>query len=202
MAAVSGLSLSDPDEFGRQRALAAFVDLIELAGDFGRIVNIGRARGSIPPNGTREETERRFSDALLRLSDAAAPLGVTIVIEPVNRYEINFLNSVAETAELVRRLDRDNIGLMPDTFHMNIEDADMVGVLVSNAKLLKYIHFADSNRLAPGNGHLDFEGIFAALRKADYDGWVSIEILPKPDPDTAARDAARYVLPRLARPGG
>lgn len=202
VAAVSGLSLSDPDESGRQRALAAFIELIGLARDFGRMVNIGRARGSIPVNGRREETERLFSDSLLRLSDAAGPLGVEIVIEPVNRYEINFLNSVAETAELLQRLGRDNIGLMPDTFHMNIEDADMGGVLVSNAKRLKYIHFADSNRLAPGNGHLDFGSIIAALRKAEYDRWISIEILPKPDPDTAARDAARYVLPRLAHSGG
>ena len=64
---------------------------------------------------------------------------------------------------------------------------------------MKYIHLADSNRLAPGWGHLDFDEVFAALREIRFDGWASIEILPKPDPDTAARQAAQYVLPMIRR---
>jgi len=62
---------------------------------------------------------------------------------------------------------------------------------------VKYIHFADSNRLAPGQGHLDFDDVFQGLEKAGFDGWASIEIFPKPDPDTAAKQAAEFILPRL-----
>ena len=62
---------------------------------------------------------------------------------------------------------------------------------------MKYIHFADSNRLAPGQGHLDFDDVFDGLRKGGFNGWASIEILPKPDPDTAARQAAAFCLPRI-----
>jgi sugar phosphate isomerase/epimerase len=86
---------------------------------------------------------------------------------------------------------------MPDVFHMNIEDAHIGDALARHAKLVKYIHFADSNRLAPGQGHLDFNDVFQGLEKAGFDGWASIEIFPKPDPDTAARQAAEFILPRL-----
>ena len=102
----------------------------------------------------------------------------------------------------MRRLTRSpvqtNIGLMPDVFHMNIEDDHIGDTLARHGSLVKYIHFADSNRHAPGWGHLDFDDVFAGLRRGGFDGWASIEILPVPDPDAAARQAARYILPRLA----
>ena len=62
-----------------------------------------------------------------------------------------------------------------------------------------YVHFADSNRWAPGQGHLDFDDVLDGLARARWDGWASIEILPVPDPDTAARQAAEAVLPMIAR---
>jgi sugar phosphate isomerase/epimerase len=90
-----------------------------------------------------------------------------------------------------------NLGLMPDVFHMNIEDAQIGATLVQYAHLIRYVHLADSNRLAPGQGHLDFDDVFDGLKSGGFDGWVAIEILPRPDPDTAALQAAEYVLPRV-----
>ena len=91
----------------------------------------------------------------------------------------------------------ENIGLMPDVFHMNIEDDKIGDSLIRNASLIRYIHFADSNRLAPGQGHLDFDDVFNGLKAARFNGWASIEILPRPDPDTAAKQAAQFILPRI-----
>jgi sugar phosphate isomerase/epimerase len=90
------------------------------------------------------------------------------------------------------------MGLMPDVFHMNIEDDRIGDSLVRNAQWIRYIHLADSNRLAPGWGHIDFDEVFAALLQAGFDGWASIEILPEPDPDAAALQAARYILPKIS----
>jgi sugar phosphate isomerase/epimerase len=64
---------------------------------------------------------------------------------------------------------------------------------------VKYIHLADSNRYAPGMGHLDFDHVFKSLHEASFNGWVAIEILPFPDPDTAATQAAQFILPKIAR---
>ena len=197
--AVLGLYFTHPDVSVRERTLEVFKDLIELATDFGGLINVGRARGYYAEGQTREQTERLFIDTCRTLCDYAAPRNVTIMIEPVNRYEINFINSVVEGAELVSRVERENIGLMPDTFHMNIEDVGIGDTLAEYAPYVKYVHFADSNRLAPGQGHLDFDDILRGLKRGSFDGWVSIEILPKPNPDTAARQSAEAVLPMVER---
>lgn len=202
--AVSGLYFTHPDPEKREEVVRVFSGLIGLAKNFGKLINVGRTRGFIGPNQTRAEAEALFIETSRRICDEAAEHGVTILIEPVNRYEINFINSLDEGADLLAKVDRPNLGLMPDVFHMNIEDAHIGDALARHAKLVKYIHFADSNRLAPGQGHLDFDDVFQGLEtcaaaggKASFDGWASIEIFPKPDPDTAARQAAEFILPRL-----
>jgi len=196
-----GLYFTHPEPEMRKQVIEVFTGLIQLAKDFGRLLNVGRVRGLIAENQTRSETERLFIDTAARLCDIAAEHDVTIVIEPVNRYEINFVNSVDEGAAIVQDVQRDNIGLMPDVFHMNIEDAKIGETLFRYKELIKYIHFADSNRWAPGQGHLNFDEIFEALKKAQFDGWAAIEILPKPDPDVAAKQAVEYILPKMKQYG-
>jgi sugar phosphate isomerase/epimerase len=197
--AVLDLYFTHPDEDRRKELIRVFTGLIELAKDFGKMVNVGRSRGYYSEKQSNDEVERLFVETTERLCDVAEPAGVTIIIEPVNRYEINFVNSLDEGAELLSRIDRSNLGLMPDVFHMNIEDAQIGGSLTRHGKYVKYIHFADSNRWAPGQGHLDFDDVFDGLKGAGFDGWSSIEILPKPDPDTAAKQAAEFILPRIER---
>lgn len=192
-----GLYFTHPDADARRRAVEVFRGLSDLAKDFGRMVNIGRARGFVADAQPREEAERLFLDTARRVCDDAAGRGVAVVIEPVNRYEINFVNTLDEGAALLDRLGRANAGLMPDTFHMNIEEARPGDALARHGARVKYVHLADSNRLAPGQGHLDFDDVFDGLARAGYDGWASIEILPRPDPDTAARRAAETVIPWL-----
>ncbi|HYH56059.1 MAG TPA: sugar phosphate isomerase/epimerase family protein, partial [Anseongella sp.] len=111
--------------------------------------------------------------------------------------EIDFINTVPEGVALMKKIDMPNMMLMPDVFHMNIEDRGIGSELAGNIGYIKYIHMADSNRLAPGQGHIDFPAIFKQLLRAGYDGWVSVEILPMPDPDTAATQAAGFLLPLI-----
>ncbi len=197
--AALGLYFTHPDAEMRQRVVEVFAGLIRLAKDFGKTINIGRTRGFIGAGQSREMAEALFLEMADRLCDIAGPLGVSLIIEPVNRYEINFVNSLDEGRELLQKLGRSNVGLMPDVFHMNIEDDRIDASLIRNAAWIKYIHLADSNRLAPGWGHLDFDQIFGALKKARFDGWASVEILPRPDPDAAARQAAAFIIPKLKR---
>jgi len=197
--AVLNLYFTHPEPSARERVLTVFRGLVDLAADHGKLINVGRARGYYQDGQKPEQTEQLFIDMARRICDMGASKGVTLMIEPVNRYELNFVNSVDDAAKLLARVERTNIGIMPDTFHMNIEDAHIGEALYRHSKWVSYIHFADSNRLAPGQGHLDFQDVLGGLKRAKWDGWVSIEILPKPDPDAAARQAAEAVLPMIAR---
>lgn len=192
----SGLSLTDTDPDRRARAVETLRSLVDLAARFGRRLNIGRVRGRIAgrdPAGVRT----LLAESLRALADHAGPLGVQLVVEPVNRYETDFLNSVEEAAVFVRDARVPGLALMPDLFHMNIEDRDIAATLCEHATAIGYVHLADSNRRAPGQGHTDFDAAFAALRAGGYQGWFSVEILPLPDPDTAAAQAIEFLRPRM-----
>lgn len=192
-----GLYLTHPDKAKRQEAINVMTGLVELAEEFGGMVNLGRARGFIAEGESFEATTAVFLDSLSHILPVAERLGVDIVVEPVNRYETNFINNMDECAQVLSPLGSKNVGAMPDVFHMNIEDASIGGSLKKHGELVKYIHFADSNRLAPGWGHLDFGEVFDALSAIGYGGWASVEILPKPTPDEAARQAAQHIIPMI-----
>lgn len=193
-----GLHFTTRDRAKRVQVIEIFRGMIDLAGELGdtpAMVNIGRARGFVEDGEQPVDAEKRFIEVARELGDYAADRRVTLVLEPVNRYEVNFVNSVAEAAALVEKVGSDNLALMPDVFHMNIEDASIVGELVRHIRRVGYLHLADSNRLAPGQGHTDFRAVFSALKTAGYDGWAGVEILPRPDPDTAARQAIEHLAP-------
>ena len=135
----------------------------------------------------------RVAESLARMTELAGRSGVRIALEPVNRYEIDFLNSCAEAVSFMQRHQLDSLRLMPDVFHMNIEDPSIEGSLMRFVDRIGYVHFADSNRYFPGAGHQDFRSIVGSLRTVGYEGWIGVEILPYPDPDTAARNAVDYI---------
>ena len=192
----TGLMFTDADNYRRKTLLSIFKEMIDLAANYGQLVNIGRIRGNLDENDNGESL-LRFTDMARELCNYAETKGVTLVLEPVNRYEINFINSVEEGVELIKKISRPNMKLMPDVFHMNIEDVLIGEELAKYIDHIAYIHLADSNRMAPGWGHTDFEDIFRHLKKAKYNGWLSVEILPKPEPYIAAKQAIDYLKPFL-----
>jgi sugar phosphate isomerase/epimerase len=185
----------------RRRAITILKGLIDLAGPLGAPrVNIGRVRGFVADGESREEAEARFLEAIAECADHAAPRGVDIVIEPVNRYEINFINSVVpDGLTIVERIGRPNVRLMPDTFHMNIEDVSIAGSLEAVRHAIGYIQVADSNRWAPGQGHLDFANIIGTLDRIGYRNDIGVEILPFPTPDIAAKQAIDFLRTFIPR---
>jgi sugar phosphate isomerase/epimerase len=190
----TGFMFTDADIRKRKEVKRIFRGIIDLAADFGRLVNIGRVRGQIGKDGA-EAAERRFTETIYELCNYASSKGVGLALEPVNRYEINFINSVEEGVRLLKKVNHPNLKLMPDVFHMNIEDTKMGEELLRHSRHIAYIHLADSNRLAPGWGHTDFADIFAHLETAKYQGWLSVEILPEPDPFMAAKQAINFLKP-------
>lgn len=192
-----GLSLSDPEPAVRRAAAARVSGHVRLASRLGSLVIVGLVRGRV--EGGREATARRFLDGLAPVLDAAAASGVRLVIEPINRYETDFLVTVDETMELIETSGAPHLGVLADTFHMNIEEVSITDALAAAGPRLWHVHAADSNRRAPGFGHLDFQAIVAALERLGYQGFLSAEILPKPDPDEATRQTLRALRPLLAQ---
>jgi len=194
--AESGLMFTDEDIRKRNKVKEIFKEMIDLATEFCQMLNIGRIRGQIGKAGV-EVCEERFMEVIKELCDYAALRNIYLVLEPVNRYEIDFVNSVKEGVALLKKVNHPNLKLMPDVFHMNIEDAKIGEELSRNIKYIRYVHLADSNRLAPGWGHTDFNDIFEHLKKVNYDGWLSVEILPIPEPFAAAKQAIEFLKPFL-----
>lgn len=189
------LSFTNPDAAVRRNADVRMREYIQLAGALNAMVILGLMRGRIGET-VRESAARRWArDAVRRAADVAARMGVRLVIEPINRYETNFVCSVQEALEFLAEVDRPNVGILADTFHMNIEDVSIPRSLEKARKHLFHVHVADSNRWAPGCGHLDFAEVFRTLRRIGYAGYVSVECLPKPD----AVSCPRIALQTLTR---
>jgi len=190
--AARSLCFTDPDREKREELKKTFCGFIDLAADFGQKVNIGRTRGSVNEKAP-QTSEELFLDMARFVSEYAAQRGVLLVLEPVNRYEINFINNLDQCVELLKKVDKPNFSMMPDVFHMNIEDAHIGEALIRNRQYVSYVHFADSNRHAPGDGHQNWDEIFGALKAIGYNGWTTVEILPYPNPDEAARRAVEFI---------
>ena len=193
VAAVDRLTLLAPGRQTRQRARTRLEALIDFAaGVRAPVLTLGSFRGRL--EGMRDMDARGyFRDVLSAGLDRAAGLGVRLVLEPLNRYETDFLRTSAEALDLVAGIGHSQLGLLLDTFHMNIEEAspaECAGRALAAGKLW-HVHVADSNRLPPGQGHFDFPGLLARLREGGYAGFLSAELFGKPDPDAAAAATAQ-----------
>ncbi|MBA2596319.1 MAG: sugar phosphate isomerase/epimerase [Chloroflexia bacterium] len=123
--------------------------------------------------------ERRWAvEGIREAGEYAAPLGVNLSLECWNRYETYFMNRLEQAASLWTETGLSNGGIQGDTFHMSLEEASIPEAFRRHGALLQHVHLADSNRAAPGAGHLDFVPIVQALVDVGYDGYLSFELLP------------------------
>ena len=133
-----------------------------------------------------EEEKQRAAEVHRQAADYAAKAGVTLAVEYLNRFECYFLNTMAATADFVKRVDKPNYGVLFDTFHAHIEEKDPVGCIGPNIDIIKHVHISENDRGTPGKGHVNWAGTFKALRSAGYDGWLMIEAFGRALPDLAA----------------
>lgn len=191
------LSFTDPDATVRQRAIDRILSHVPLAAELNAIVILGLIRGTVQPGVSPDQVHVWLVSALREVTEAAARSNVRMVLEPINRYETNLLNNTSETLRLISEVGADNLGVLYDTFHSNIEEPQMEAALRACGSRVFHVHLADSNRWAPGMGHLDWQRIIATLRDIKYTGWVSAEILPKPDIIRAQQQTIATIKPLL-----
>ncbi len=196
-----GLGLVGPDPAVEAQAMArlkAFVDFTARHFKRGTLINIGRSRGpGLPQDATT--TLARMESKFRELADYAAPHGIEWVLEPINVHQAPYIHTTQEGITMVRRVNRPNFGLMLDVYHINIEDKDLYDSFRDAKDVCKFVHFADNNRRSPGSAHLDFGKFVDVLNEIGYDGFVSLEILPLPDGDAAAKNSIEHLRKFIPR---
>ena len=114
-------------------------------------------------------------DQLKQLSQQAADKGVTLCVEPLNRFETSFMNLSSQAIEVVDRVDSDACGILLDTFHMNVEETSIGDAIRATGGRLKHLHGCENDRGAPGSGHVPWTEVAAAVKDVGYDGPIVIE---------------------------
>jgi len=141
----------------------------------GKIIGFGSGKArSIPDGISRETAGAHLVEFLLLAAEHAKANGVRIAIEPLNRSESNILNSIAEAVALAERVNRPEIGVLADFYHLEVEKEPFEHI-VQAGKHLILVHVADTGRLHPGSGSYDYPGFWRAVRDAGYDSRVTIE---------------------------
>jgi len=194
-----GLSFTDPYPAVRAAAIERTVSHIPFAARTGAVIIIGLLRGIVKPGVDHAQAMDWLVEALQQCCAAAQPHGVRLALEPICRYETTLINNLTQGLDLLERVGAQNLGMMPDTFHMNIEEPVIEDSIRACRGRIFHFHVADSNRWYPGAGHLDFDSILGALDSTGYEGYVSGEFMPMPDADTAARKAIAYLRQMVMR---
>jgi len=192
-----GLSFTDADHGKREKAVENVIQYIQGASVLNSYVTLSLVRGSTG-SGNRKAVGRALQ-CIKRCCQTAKNLGVVLLLEPLNRYEIDFINTLEEARSVVEEIGPESLGLLADTFHMNIEEQSIEDSLLSVRDILKHVHVADSNRLAPGMGHLNFERLVNVLKSIGYDRYLTVEIIPKPSMNIAFEKAAESLRPLISQ---
>jgi 5-keto-L-gluconate epimerase len=188
------ICLSDTSPVIRKKIFEELSAIIRLAGHFHAPMIIGGVRGKLTGSQDQKSEQRACAiNTLLRCAQVAEDLGTHLLLEPINRYETNFVNSAQDGLDLIEEIGHPAVKMLLDTFHMNIEEVDPCATIRKVGSQLGYMHFADNNRLAPGQGHIDFPTLFRALADIGYGGFISAEILPSPDDATALTQTGQYL---------
>lgn len=180
--ALEGIFMASPKEYIREAAYKRICDVIDFSARLGKPnVTIGLIRdtGGAQPN---ELSIFILKRELLKVAEYAMKKGVVINLEPINRFECKLLNTTESVYTLLNDIGSpESMGILFDTFHSNIEDPNVVAALEKAMDKIVHVHFADNNRRLPGEGHIDFAGVYKCLKSNNYSGYISLEVMNIPD---------------------
>jgi D-psicose/D-tagatose/L-ribulose 3-epimerase len=197
----------------RQGAIDHLNWLIDCAHAMGSTVICGpmfQTIGQFSGNGPTETELARAAETLLTVADKAQSAGLTLALEPLNRFECYLVNTLKEAAALTRRVNHPAVGVLFDTFHANIEEKDMVAAIREQGRgIIRHVHCSANDRGIPGEDHIPWQGVFDSLEAIDYNGWCVLEAFGRSLPGLAAAtkiwrdlfsdplDVARKGIPRM-----
>lgn len=195
------LTLTSPEAAVRKKAIDFIRSMIDAGGKLGAPAIVGSMQGRWCESVDQDQAIHYLQAALNELGEHARQYNVPLIYEPLNRYETNIVSTMSAGSALLRCLKTDNVKLLADLFHLNIEEADIPSAILHSAGDIGHVHLADSNRRPAGMGHIDFAPIAHALAEISYGGYVSAECLPYPDSDAAAeatiQSFQKYFAPEM-----
>jgi D-psicose/D-tagatose/L-ribulose 3-epimerase len=206
------LSTISEDHEVRRDGLAFLSRCVDLTAELGADLLAGALYapfGTGFVSGRIDAQRARSVESLHELCRYARSRGVTLALEPLNRYEHFFINTAAEAVTLIREVGAPNLKVHLDTYHMNIEEKSFRGAIVSMRDLLVHVHAAENDRGVPGTGHIDWDGLFSGLAEIGYRGRMVVESFFEtildiaafsrvwrrlaPDPETFCRESLAFL---------
>jgi D-psicose/D-tagatose/L-ribulose 3-epimerase len=173
-----GLSMISEDATIRRQTRVHMEECVKTAAEVGAKIMAGPLYSPVGYLTGRRRTEDEWKwavDCYQSLGPVLKQYGVTIAIEPLNRFETYFLNTAEDAAALCDQIGHPNVGVLFDTFHANIEEKDIAQGYRTVGRHLKHVHTCENDRGIPGTGHVEWKSVFQALRDLKYDGWLTIE---------------------------
>lgn len=186
------VDLAHPNYAIRRRSINAYHEMLELAASVGAPVvgchgRVGRAHSIT----TQAEEEALLIDSVRQIAEYAASFDVRVAFEVLNRYETHLVGDVESAWRLLSAVDMPDLGLLLDAYHMNIEESDPIQAVETASDRMFLLHVADSNRRAPGRGHIPFPRLIEVIRRIGYIGpWIA-ECTP-PGANPFAVDAGAF----------
>jgi D-psicose/D-tagatose/L-ribulose 3-epimerase len=171
-------SLVTEDADVRRRAREFLLEGIQRTAEIGAKTFIGPFCAPVGYLPGRRRTEAEWNCAveeLRTLVPALEEYDVVLAIEPLNRFETYFLNTIADGRRLCEQVGSSRVGILADTFHANIEEKEIGAAIRSLSQHLKHVHACENDRGIPGSGHIEWPSVVAALREMNYEGYVVIE---------------------------
>ncbi|MDO4268579.1 MAG: sugar phosphate isomerase/epimerase [Eubacteriales bacterium] len=185
------LFLIHPDPENRREARRRASGLLRLCARYGAPALIGKYRGQLSEAPGCSEAD--LEEVLRDVCREAEKLGVTVLLEPQNKTNINNINTISDGLDWISRLGCKNTGLLADVYHMGITEPSATDSVKMAAGQIGFVHMSDSERKTPGDGALPVRQVVKVLEESGYKGYISLEIDQKPDPETAAARSARYL---------
>lgn len=186
------VDLANPDTAVRHKAIDTYLRLLDFAAEIGQpLVAVRGKKGRTRPITKREEEMALLVTAVQQLADEARQRDLKLVFELLNRYESHLVNSGAAAATFLEKVARDNVGLLLNAFHMNIEEQDAATTIRQLTDKMWLYHMADSNRQGIGRGHTKLGNHLWGLEDIGYQGPLIMEFLvPGADPIAPILDDA------------
>jgi len=173
-----GLSVISDDAAVRRKTRIHMEECVKTAAEVGAKIMAGPLYSPVGylPGRRRTADEWKWAvDCYQSLGPVLQQYGVTIAVEPLNRFETYFLNTAQDAAALCDQIGHPNVGVLFDTFHANIEEKDIAQGYRTVGRHLKHVHTCENDRGIPGTGHVEWKSVFQALHDLKYDGWLTIE---------------------------
>jgi D-psicose/D-tagatose/L-ribulose 3-epimerase len=173
-----GQSLIDERPEVRRRTRLHVAALIDAAAEAGATLLAGPLYSPVGHLSGRRRTPDEWARAIDEYRELIPVLethGMSLALEPLNRFETYFLNTAADAVALCAAVGHPRIGVLFDTFHANIEEKDVSASLRAVGSHLVHVHASENDRGTPGRGHVPWTAVFDALAALRYDGWVTIE---------------------------